>query len=52
MERVQQRDKNVYRFPFTPERNFTHTKRSTSLLPQYHQPSYVVKFPQNIYSRP
>lgn len=53
MEKVQQRDKNLYRFPFTPERSFStnsHHKRST-LLPQYHQPSYVVKFPQDAYRR-
>lgn len=50
MEKVQQMDKNVYRFPFTPERTFNNTKRPT-LLPQNHQPSYVVKFPQNTYRR-
>lgn len=53
MEKVQQRDKNLYRFPFTPERSFSTNsqhKRST-LLPQYHQPSYVVKFPQDAYRR-
>ncbi|KAI9277598.1 general substrate transporter [Sporodiniella umbellata] len=50
MEKVQQMDKNVYRFPFTPERTFHQTRKPT-LLSQHHQPSYVVKFPQNIYQR-
>lgn len=45
MERVQQRDRNLYRFPFTPEIS-VHNRKS-----HHHQPSYVVQFPQNVYYR-
>lgn len=45
MERVQQRDRNLYRFPFTPEIS-VHTRKS-----HHYQPSYVVQFPQNVYYR-
>jgi hypothetical protein len=40
MEKVQQKNKTLYRFPFTPERTLSiHTNSRTrkSFLPQYHQ---------------
>lgn len=47
MEKVQQRNKNIYRFPFTPERtlsNHHHSRRT--LLPNYvtHQPSLTFNY--------
>ncbi|KAG1462271.1 hypothetical protein G6F56_005553 [Rhizopus delemar] len=52
MEKIQQRDKNLYRFPFTPDKTFSNNShKRTSLLPQHYQPSYIVKFPQNVYHR-
>ncbi|KAI9246766.1 hypothetical protein BY458DRAFT_465713 [Sporodiniella umbellata] len=52
MEKIQQTDKNVYRFPFTPDRAFIkRPHKRASLLPTHYQPSYIVKFPQNVHHR-
>ncbi|KAL7318466.1 hypothetical protein PS15m_001707 [Mucor circinelloides] len=47
MERVQQRNKNIYRFPFTPERTLSnHHHNRRTLLPNYvtHQPSLTFHY--------
>ncbi|GAN05195.1 general substrate transporter [Mucor ambiguus] len=47
MEKVQQRNKNIYRFPFTPERTLSnHHHNRRTLLPNYvtHQPSLTFHY--------